>query len=141
MSLKTPIDTLQHVMETFTFVKSKQLDDNTNYWILIASIEFLVILLLLLNKKKKTDFSDLNKSDFKKMKSQDIDMENLMNSITNSKELYKELSKKCHPDRFVNTELQFIAEKIFQEISENKRDYNSLLKLKERAIKELNINF
>ena len=141
MSLKTHIDTLQHVMETSTVVKSKQLDGNTNYWILIASIEFLVILLLLLNKKKKTDFSDLNKSDFKKMKSQDIDMENLMNSITNSNELYKELSKKCHPDRFVNTELQFIAEKIFQEITENKRDYNSLLKLKERAIKELNINF
>jgi curved DNA-binding protein CbpA len=67
------------------------------------------------------------------------DMKNLVNSIAKSRELYKELSRQCHPDRFVNTDLQPTAEDIFQEISRNKRNYKILLALKERAIEKLNI--
>ena len=64
-----------------------------------------------------------------------------MNSITHSKELYKELSKKCHPDRFVNTHLQEVADKLFQEITANQRNHKRLTELKKQAQNELNINF
>ena len=68
-------------------------------------------------------------------------MNNLMDSIHNSRNLYKELSKKCHPDRFINDPKQKIAEEIFQEISENERNFEKLSLLKQRAINELNLTF
>ena len=40
-------------------------------------------------------------------------MNNLMDSMHKSRNLYKELSKKCHPDRFINNPKQKIAEEIF----------------------------
>ena len=46
-------------------------------------------------------------------------MNNLMDSIHNSRNLYKELSKKCHPDRFINDPKQKIAEEIFQDYINN----------------------
>jgi len=70
-----------------------------------------------------------------------FDMDNLMNSINSSKSLYKELSRLCHPDRFIGDEKQNIAQEIFKEISKSKRDFGKLESLKERAKKELNINF
>ena len=60
----------------------------------------------------------------------DIDMNNLMNSIHRSRELYKELSSKYHPDRFVNTPEYEIAEEIFQRISKNERNYKELTLIK-----------
>jgi curved DNA-binding protein CbpA len=67
-------------------------------------------------------------------------MNSLMDSINGSKDLYKELSRVCHPDRFTNSDKQKNAEEIFQEISKNKRDFNKLSELKKRVIAELNIN-
>lgn len=43
----------------------------------------------------------------------------------------------CHPDKFVNTSKEKIAEEIFQEISKNKRNYEELVMLKDSAINEL----
>jgi hypothetical protein len=71
----------------------------------------------------------------------DINMDNLMNNIHNSRLLYKELSRKCHPERFVNDPKQKIAEEIFQEISKNERNHKELSLLKLRAINELNLTF
>jgi len=113
-------------------------------WFWISIVEFAVIIFLLLRlKKKKTElaFSDLPKDKMKNAKSSSIDMDNLMNSINGSRDLYKELSKACHPDKFVNTEKQKIAEDIFQDISKDKRNFEKLLAHKERAKNELNINF
>lgn len=113
-------------------------------WFWIAIVELLIIIILLVRlKKKKTElaFSDLPKDKMKNAKSSSIDMDNLMNSINGSRDLYKELSKACHPDKFVNTEKQKIAEDIFQEISKDKRNFEKLLAHKERAKNELNINF
>ena len=113
-------------------------------WFCIAIVElFIIIFLLVRLKKKKTElaFSDLPKDKMKNAKSSLIDMDNLMNSINGSRDLYKELSKACHPDKFVNTEKQKIAEDIFQEISKDKRNFEKLLAHKERAKNELNINF
>lgn len=111
-------------------------------WIWLAIIEFLIILFLIFRSKRVNNnlaFNDVAKKDIKKTQKTDIDMDNLMSSINSSRNLYKELSKKCHPDRFVNTDKQDLAEKIFQEISRNKRDFKKLNKLKSRAEKELNI--
>lgn len=117
---------------------------HSSIWIWLAIIEFFIILYLIFRSKasiKNYTFNDVAKKNIKKSQKADIDMDKLMNSINHARDLYKELSKKCHPDRYVNTDKQDMAEEIFQEISRNKRDFEKLSKLKLRAEKELNINF
>jgi len=112
------------------------------FW--IAIVEFFLILFLIwkLNgKKRPPHFSDLPKDKLRKAKKTEINMGNLMHSINGSRELYVELSRVCHPDRFINTDKQEIASEIFKEISNNKRNYEKLSGLKERAITELNVTF
>jgi len=112
------------------------------FW--IAIIELIVIIFLLYklkSKKKINELSDFEAKNIKNSKKNAIDMDNLMNSIHNSRTLYKELSKKCHPDRFINDIKQKNAEEIFQEITKNERNYEKLSSLKLRAENELNINF
>ena len=119
-------------------------DFNLSIWLWIAVIELLIIVFLLwrlFKVKQKFKEPDLLKEKLRQAKGSNVDMNNLMNSINGSKDLYKELSRKCHPDRFVNSEKQIIAEEIFQEISNNKRDYKKLIELKQRATEELKINF
>jgi uncharacterized protein YozE (UPF0346 family) len=113
-------------------------------WFWIALIEFAIIVFLvfrLRKKREKLTFGDLSKDRIRNAKKSDVDMENLMNSINGSKELYKQLSRTCHPDRFINNNKQELAEEIFQEISKHKRDFKKLTELKEKAITELNIKF
>jgi hypothetical protein len=122
--------------------KSKSILDNTFFWISI--IEFLIIIFLVIRPKGKNQdltFSDLPKDKIRNAKSSTIDMDNLMNSINGSRDLYKDLSKVCHPDRFINTEKHKVAEEIFQEISKDKRNFEKLLAHKERAKKDLDIHF
>lgn len=75
--------------------------------------------------------------DLRKAKSNDIDMANVMNSINGSRELYKELSRKYHPDRFLDPEKNKLASEIMKDITDNKRDFNKLQELKQRAENEL----
>ncbi|WP_147299228.1 molecular chaperone DnaJ [Winogradskyella eximia] len=115
---------------------------SVNIWLYVAIIEFLIIGFLIYKiTKKKTDldFSDISKYKLKSAKSSQVDMENVMNSINGSKELYKQLSKRCHPDRFINSEKQELAETIFQDITKHKRNFQKLSELKERAKEELEI--
>jgi hypothetical protein len=117
---------------------------NLNIWFWLSIIELIIIIILFLKLrrgKENLTFADLNKENLKKSKEATIDFGNVMNSINGSGELYKELSRKCHPDRFVDSPLQKLAEEIFQEISKNKRDFEKLSALKERAINELNLTF
>lgn len=112
------------------------------FWIALVELLLIVFLIYKLNSKKVScDFTDLETTELKKSKDKKIDMHNLMDSIHNSRELYKQLSKKCHPDRFVNDPRQRLSEEIFQEISENERNFEKLSRLKLRAISELNITF
>lgn len=116
----------------------------TSFWFWLAIVEFVLILLLLIRiKSKKTNlaFSDAGKDNVKNAKEKNINMDNLMDSINGSRELYKELSRKCHPDKFINSPKQKIAEDLFQEISNNQRNFEKLSELKVRATNELNINF
>ncbi len=127
-----------------TTVISKSISGSYNsFWFYFSLFEFAFIILLLLklrNHKSNLVFSELDKSTTEKSKKTNIDMNNLMDSINNSSALYKELSRKYHPDRFVNSPKQILSEKIFQEISSNKRNYEKLLLLKHQAENELDDN-
>ena len=115
-----------------------------NVWFWLALFELIIILVLLFKVKRANSnlkFADLNKNNLKKSKEASIDFGNVMNSINGAGALYKELSRKCHPDRFIDSPLQKHAEENFQEISKNKRDFEKLSALKERAISELKITF
>ena len=75
--------------------------------------------------------------DILKAKSGDVDMGNLFDSINGSRDLYKKLSRKCHPDRFVGSDKQSIAEKLMQEVTKNKRNFNKLTELEKQIQNEL----
>lgn len=115
---------------------------NIFFWLSIIELIIIIVLLLMIRRRREhLPFSYLNKENIKESKEATIDFGNVMNSINRSGELYKELSRKCHPDRFVDSSLQKLAEEIFQEVSKNKRDFEKLSALKERAINELNLTF
>ena len=118
--------------------------DSHSLWFWFSIIELLLIIYLiykLKSKSKKVELTDLDTNKIINSKNNKIDMNNLMNSIHNSRTLYKELSKKCHPDRFINDPKQKNAEEIFQGITKNERNFEKLNSLKLRAENELNINF
>lgn len=135
--------TLPTVVKNTLQVDSKAtLMNSVFFW--IAILEFIIIIFLVVrfkSKRNKLDFSDLERDTVKSAKSKKIDMNNLMNSINSSRDLYKELSKKCHPDRFINDPKHKIAEEIFQEISRHERNFEKLNLIKTRAINELNVTF
>ena len=110
-------------------------------WVALAEFVAIVLLFLRLKKHKKThvNVGSFSKKDLEITDKANADMGNLMNSITKSRELYKELSRKYHPDRFVNTPLYETAQELFQRITESKRSYRQLSLLKEEAIVKLNI--
>ena len=127
-------DTIQ-VIETIQ-------NDNISIWLWIALIEFVIIILLLIKicvKRRPLDLADMSKKDLIQG-NVNTNMQDLFDSIANSKNLYKELSRHCHPDKFANTPLQEVAEEIFQEITRNKRNYKRLTELKSIAKDKLNIN-
>ena len=66
-----------------------------------------------------------------------IDLGNIMKSAFHAKPLYDELKVKYHPDRFCNEEMKEKADKLFQQITGNKENYEILLRLKEQAEQEL----
>lgn len=114
-----------------------------SFWFWCTIFEFAIIIFLIIrirSKKNKLAFFEVGTDKIRDARNQNIDMENLMNSITDSRKLYKELSKKCHPDLFTNSTKYLKAEEIFQEITKNQRNFEKLSALKIRAIQELNIN-
>lgn len=115
----------------------------TIYWkysffiLLSYAIICTIIIIRFRLKSKKTRHRQV----LKEMKNQDINLNEVMLDINNSKELYKVLSRKCHPDKFINSEYHEEIEELFKEISNNKRNYSKLLELKEIASMKFNINF
>lgn len=125
-------------------IENKTLIDFQSLWFWFSIIELLLIVYLIYRLKSKkvvSELTDLEMQNIQKSKNNNIDMNSLMNNIHNARGLYKELSRKCHPDRFIGDPKHQIAEEIFQEISDNERNYEKLNQLKTRAINELNINF
>lgn len=123
-----------------TTVKSKSsLTENYWFWIAAAELGLILFLIAKLRQKQKVMLDSTTEELLNKSKNSNVDMDNLMNSINKSRELYKLLSTKCHPDRFLEETINKKASEIFQEISKNQRNYNRLLELKEIAQTELNI--
>jgi len=112
----------------------------SQFWMWLAIFELVVIVVLLLLKLRTPETA---KGRFKTESiKEEIDFNNIINSSFNSTQLYDELKKTCHPDRFPNDkEKNEIALHIFQEISKNKTNVKRLLELKEEARQTLNINF
>jgi len=100
-------------------------------WQGIALVEFLVICFLLFKNRRKQ--KDVLKDALNKNKKNKIDMDSLMVDMHHSQELYKKLSRKFHPDRFIGTSLMDEAEQIFKKIQENRTNYASLLEIQIEA--------
>jgi hypothetical protein len=119
------------------------------FWLSVATVELILIVLLLYKARpKKTKIVTtpepqqnqlVDNNLFQACKETKIDMGNVIDSINKSRDLYKILSAKCHPDRFIDKELNRKADIIFQDITRNQRNYKNLLQLKEIAQTQLNI--
>jgi hypothetical protein len=108
------------------------------FWLTIFEF-FLLIVSGYILFKRKDNVSDTKNTSLRKAKNNQIDMNDLLDNINRSRELYKELSVFCHPDKFVNTTKYRAAEIFFQEITKNRRNYKELISLKERVKIELDI--
>ena len=71
------------------------------------------------------------------VKNEQVNYGPIFQSIGKGKQLFEELRKKTHPDRFIGTEKENLALEIFQLVEANSTNYEELLKLKERIQKEL----
>lgn len=115
----------------------------SDFWFWVALIEFIIIafIVFLIWKQKTKTLSKKDKHK-KEGRNSTIDFGNIINSSFNSRQLYDELKRKCHPDRFVDDkDKNEYAEKLFQEISKNQTNYDKLIELKHKAKEILNINF
>lgn len=118
---------------------NKQVVHTIDIWFWVAIIEIFVILYLASRLMTHSKKGHMRVKD--QLKKDPIDLSNTINSAFNSKPLYDKLKVKCHPDRFANTFLEDKANELFQEIQENKYNYNKLKELEEKAVKDLNIKF
>lgn len=134
-------DTIKVASKTMTKSITSENNEHINWWLWIAIIEFVLIIFLVIKPKIKP--KDTIKQKFKKESlKEEIDFNNIINSSFNSKQLFDELKVKCHPDRFAtDKEKNLIADKLFQEITENQNNAKRLIELKEEAKQKLNINF
>jgi hypothetical protein len=134
-------DTLQVLNDGKILISASRLESTHDFWMWISLAEFLVIITLIYFRKNKINQS--LKQNYKEDSLKEvIDFGNVINSSFNSQQLYDELKKKCHPDRFPNdNDKNSIAIKLFQEISENKNNSKRLSEIKEVAEKKLQIKF
>lgn len=106
---------------------------STLFWCAIAIVEFLVIVIIIglyYDSKRR-------RSEFDEYKTAMVDMPNIFDSIYKAEALYKELAKITHPDKFVGDDRQAIAQELFKEVSENKRNYKALVAIKAKVESEL----
>jgi len=130
-------DTIQ--MAADSLMQTSQQDNSLNWWMVIAIIELIIIIALLFSKNK----ADSKKRSIKKqvMEEGKIDYSNIIASSFGAEALYKELIRKCHPDRFASDEKKVaIANDISERLGKYKHDLKKLNELKEEAITKLNIS-
>ncbi len=109
--------------------------------VLLVVMTVVAILLLLNNVSLRRRLQQLTskRSELDIAKSSTVDMDSLLGSINHAGPLYKELSRLCHPDRFVGTSNESIAQRIFQDISANRRKFDKLVLLAREAETELSV--
>lgn len=65
----------------------------------------------------------------------EVDFDNVINSSFHAQQLFSDLKRKCHPDRFPNDEQKKdLALQLFQEVMKCKSDYKKLKELEIRII-------
>jgi hypothetical protein len=110
-----------------------------NKWLILCSVESILIIYLFIKLKKKSGAGNLEK-EILKSKGSTINMTDVMNDINLAPALYKKLSRVCHPDRFAGQELESTANILFQELQQAENNYAALCKLKSQIEKQLNIS-
>lgn len=134
------MDTIQNIVID-KITDTAPLHTTENIWLWIALAELAVIVALVVLVSRKTKKQNLLEQKFKAdALQQEIDMNDVMGNIFQAKQLYDQLKRSCHPDRFTDRELRLKADALFQQITENKRNYSRLQELKAQAEKELMIN-
>lgn len=94
----------------------------SNFWLYVSLVLILIILYNSFAGKRSTRLDKFKKSN--------IDMMAVMDDINKSRDLYKELSRKYHPDRFTDKDDKDRAEGFMKEITKHKNNYAKLLELK-----------
>lgn len=120
-------------------ISSSPIHSNIWFWVSIVELSIIVFLIIKYKRKGKINYDNTIENTLLNSKTANVDMDNVMDSINKSRDLYKQLSTKCHPDRFIDNDLNYKANEIFQEITKNQRNYKKLLELKETAQTQLNI--
>lgn len=64
-----------------------------------------------------------------KPEAENREMTNVVNSMFLCTPIYDKLKVKCHPDRFIDEKQKIIAQDLFQELQENKYNYEKLLEI------------
>lgn len=76
-----------------------------------------------------------------KIKKEDLDLSSVFSAINDRTELdqlYKSLTRRCHPDGFIgDTNKVALAEELFKQVMANSTNLEELKKLDGRIIKEL----
>ena len=109
-----------------------------NKWLIVSSIELIVILFLIIKLRKKKNENTIDKEILKSKKTS-INMSDIMKDINLAPSLYKKLSRVCHPDRFAGTVFENTANSLFQEVQQAENNYSMLCELKNRIEQELNL--
>ena len=110
-----------------------------NWWMLIAAVEFLLIIALLFFRKEKN--SDREKIYKEEALRGIVDFKNIVDSSFNAAKLYGEMIRKCHPDRFIGDERKVeVANRLSAEISDNKNNIKRLEELRIEAREKLEID-
>lgn len=104
-----------------------------------VSISLLLLSWYLITYKKRKQKSDLRKKVLADSGNYKEETENIVNSISKSRSLYKSLIIKVHPDRFTDGRKE-IAEQFTSKLTENKRNYKKLLDIQLEINKFLNGN-
>lgn len=99
-------------------------------------INSLLSTIVKLFKKKKNDI-EINQliNNYKKQK---VNMNDLMQSINKSNDLYNKMKIEFHPDKFLNSAFYNEILSHYQEITKSKRDYLKLFEINEKLNNLLN---
>ena len=125
-------------MATDSLMQASQHSNSLIWWMMIAIVELVIIVVLLFSKGKADD----KKRSIKRQVREegDINFGNVIASSFGAEALYKELIRKCHPDRFAPDEKKVaIANDISERLGKYKHDLKKLNELKEEAVNKLNI--
>lgn len=135
-SLTQVMDTVKNAVNTATTNASQGDSYQWAYW--LGGVLAVGVIALGVFKHHSSEHYWLKR----KLKSESVDFDGVINNVFHSQGLYDELKKKVHPDRFsTQPELINTATEIFALIVKNKFNHKALCDLKVRAEKELGIEF